>query len=53
MIECITTDTESAQVKIGVGVNGSGEFSLLGITKASAELKATFEITFVPKQEKQ
>ncbi len=41
------------EVKIGVGVNGSGEFSLLGITKASAELKATFEITFVPKQEKQ
>ncbi|MHC2842818.1 Pepco domain-containing protein [Bradyrhizobium diazoefficiens] len=38
------------EVKVSVGVTGSGEFSLLGLTKASAELKSTFEITFIPKQ---
>jgi hypothetical protein len=38
------------EVKVSVGVNGSGEFSLLGLTKAGAELKTTFEITFIPLQ---
>jgi Trypsin-co-occurring domain 1 len=37
------------EVKVAVAVNGSGEFSLLGLTKASAELEATFEITLKPK----
>lgn len=37
------------EVKVSVAVNGAGEFSLLGVTKASADLKATFEITFIPK----
>jgi hypothetical protein len=37
------------EVKVSVAVNGAGEFSLLGLTKASADLKATFEITFTPK----
>jgi hypothetical protein len=37
------------EVKVAVGVTASGEFSLLGLTKASAELEATFEITLTPK----
>jgi hypothetical protein len=37
------------EVKVSVAVNGAGEFSLLG-AKASADLKATFEITFVPQK---
>src|ERR1700740_3102520 len=37
------------EVKVAVAVTGSGEVSLLGLSKASAELKATLEITFVPK----
>src|SRR4051794_24455220 len=36
------------EVKIAVAVNGAGQFSLLG-SKASADLKATFEITLIPK----
>ncbi|WP_156436259.1 Pepco domain-containing protein [Bradyrhizobium pachyrhizi] len=37
------------EVKVAVAVNASGECSLLGLTKASADLHATFEITLVPK----
>jgi|SRR6267142_4076753 hypothetical protein len=37
------------EVKVAVAVNASGECSLLGLTKASANLHATFEITLVPK----
>jgi hypothetical protein len=37
------------EVTLSVAVDGSGEFSLLGLTKASAKIEATFEITLVPK----
>jgi hypothetical protein len=37
------------EVTVKVAVNAAGEFSLLGVTKASADLHATFEITLIPK----
>lgn len=42
---------EIKEVKVAVAVNASGECSLLGLTKASADLHATFEIILVPKTE--
>src|SRR5882724_6165492 len=36
------------EVKVAVAVTASGDVSLLGLAKASAEMEATFEITFVP-----
>ncbi|NEH46119.1 Pepco domain-containing protein [Rhizobium leguminosarum] len=37
------------EVTVKLAVNGGGEFSLLGLTKASADIEATFELTLVPK----
>ncbi len=40
---------EVKEVKVAVAVSAGGEFSLLGITKGKADVKATFEIKFAPR----
>lgn len=52
MFASATTKLNSLEVKevtVAVSVDSSGQFSLLGTVKAGIDVRATFQITFVPK----